>query len=329
MDINDRHLTVDFSYSITESLNRFTSQGYNKWNENDVMEIQVSDDNGETWKTLTTYTHENNPQQQAPEGSEIDEYHSEAYFTQFGYVNISADLNEYRGKTVLVKYYFKTFDTPGFGMKIIIDRVSLKQAEFPEVPVVTVANITDNSAVVNWTSAQTDYQMQYGKVGGDSYTTVNVKDARTYTLTTLDVNTEYEVKVRGLLADGENYSEWSDVVTFTTSDYPAVDAPENLKSDTETLATLCYVLLSWDKVAEAEKYEVAYRLSSSTEWTYQETDEASAMLNNLTAGENYVWKVRAFCTHDRETAYSAQARFVAPNVVGIDAIGEDDTDAAY
>lgn len=329
VDVNERHVTVDFSYSITESINRFTSQGYNTWVEGDVMEIQVSEDNGETWKTLTTYNHENNPKQQMPEGSEIDEYHNEAYFTQFGYVNINADLNDYRGKTVLVKYYFKTFATPGFGMQVIVDRVTVKQAEFPEVPEVSVSKITDNSATVNWTSAQTDYQMQYGKVGGDSYTTVNIKDAKTYDLTNLEVNTEYEVMVRGLLADGENYSEWSDVVKFTTTDYPAVDAPENLKSDTETFATLGYVLLSWDKVAEAEKYEVAYRLASSTEWAYQETDEASTMLNNLQAGENYVWKVRAFCTHDRETPYSAQARFMAPNVVGIDAIAVDNADAEY
>lgn len=68
---------------------------------------------------------------------------------------------------------------------------------------------------------------------------------------------------------------------------------------------------------------------SSTEWTYKETEDASVMLTDLAAGENYVWKVRAFCTHSRETAYSAQARFIAPDVAGIDSIVEDDTDAAY
>ncbi len=329
VDVSERHVTVDFSYSIVEGLNRFSSQGYNKWAEGDEMQILVSDDEGQSWTPVATYTAENNPQQKVPEGMEVDEQRGEAYYTQFGYVNISADLNEYRGKTVLVKLYFKTFATPGFGMNMYVDRVSVKQADFPEVPEVNVVKITDSSATVNWTSAQTDYQLQYGEVGGDSYTTVNVKGAMTYTLTGLEANTEYEVKVRGLLADGENYSEWSDMVNFKTADYPAVDAPENLKSDVETLASVGYVLLSWDKVPQAEKYEVAYRLSSATEWIYQESDEASAMLTELEDGQTYVWKVRAFCTHDRETAYSAQARFVAPTVVGIDAIEGDDAAAEY
>lgn len=329
VDVNERHVTVNFSYSIVEGLNRFSSQGYNKWAEGDEMQILVSEDEGESWIPVATYTADNNPQQTVPEGMEVDEQRGEAYYTQFGYVNISADLNEYRGKTVLVKLNFKTFATPGFGMNMYVDRVSFKQAEFPEVPEVNVVKITDNSATVNWTSAQTDYQLQYGEVGGDSYTTVNVKGAMTYVLTGLEANTEYEVKVRGLLADGENYSEWSDMVSFKTADYPAVDAPENLKSDVETLASVGYVLLSWDKVSEAEKYEVAYRLSSATEWIYQESDEASAMLTELEDGQTYVWKVRAFCTHDRETAYSAQARFVAPTVVGIDVVEGEDAAAEY
>lgn len=321
MEIKERHSTVDFSYSITESLNRFTSQGYNKWAEGDIMQIQVSDDNGETWKALTTYTPENNPQQQMPEGSEIDEYHNEAYYTQFGYVNISADLNDYRGKTVLVKFYFKTFATPGFGMQIIVDRASLKQAVFPEVPEVTVGKTTESTAVINWTSAQTDYQLQYAKVGSTDFTTVDVKNAKTYELTGLEVKTEYEVKVRGLLADGESYSEWSDVVTFSTTDYPEVDAPRNLVSDAASQPGK--VLLSWDEAVDAEKYEVAYRLSSSTEWICKETAETKMTLEGLEAGQTYVWKVRAFCTHDRETPYSAQARFTTPEESGIEVVGED------
>lgn len=256
-----------------------------------------------------------------PEGSEIDEYHNEAYYTQFGYVNISADLNDYRGKTVLVKFYFKTFATPGFGMQIIVDRASLKQAVFPEVPEVTVGKTTESTAVINWTSAQTDYQLQYAKVGSTDFTTVDVKNAKTYELTGLEVKTEYEVKVRGLLADGESYSEWSDVVTFSTTDYPEVDAPRNLVSDAASQPGK--VLLSWDEAVDAEKYEVAYRLSSSTEWICKETAETKMTLEGLEAGQTYVWKVRAFCTHDRETPYSAQARFTTPEESGIEVVGED------
>lgn len=307
--VNDRHLMAKFDYCITVASSRFQTDAYNDWAEGDLLQIRVSEDNGETWKAIATYNDAEHP----------------AQAETLSYVNIAADLNDYRGKTVLVQLYWKTFAAPAFGANMYIDRFSISQADFPAVPEVSVAKVTDNSAVVSWISKQTDYELVYNKKGGDITYTVQVKGATSYTLEGLEANTEYEVKVRGILVDEESgeqtgYSEWSDLVTFTTADYPEVDAPVNLKSDVETLATLGYVILSWDKVAEANEYEVAYRLSSSTEWVYLNTTETSMMLTDLESGENYVWKVRAFCTHDRETAYSAQARFTAPEVVGIEGV---------
>ena len=74
---------------------------------------------------------------------------------------------------------------------------------------------------------------------------------------------------------------------------------------------------------EALKYEVAYRMSSATKWTYASTEETNCILTDLEGGQNYVAKVRAFCTHDRETAYSAQVRFTAPETVGIEGVDAD------
>lgn len=38
----------------------------------------------------------------------------------------------------------------------------------------------------------------------------------------------------------------------------------------------------------------------------------SLVIDNLDEETNYIWKVRAFCTHDRETPYSAQNKFRTP-----------------
>lgn len=312
IDVKDRHVMARFDYCLVSSPDRFSTTPYNDWAEGDILEVRVSEDNGQTWVPLTSYTDADHPRQEE----------------LYSYVSISGDLSDYRGKTVKVQLYWKTFNNAAFGSKMFIDRFSVLQAEFPEVPEVFVGKITDNSAVVAWTSRQTDYELSYKVKGGDVTHIVEVKNAKTYTLEGLEANTEYEVLVRGVLVDeatGEQtgFSEWSDPVCFTTGDYPAVDAPQNVTADTDTFAAVGYVRVAWDKVDEALKYEVAYRLSSATEWTYAETGETSYILTDLKGGENYVVKVRAFCTHDRETAYSAQVRFTAPETVGIEGVDAD------
>lgn len=316
--VNDRHIMAKFEYCLNEVAGRFDTHAYNDWAEGDILEIRVSEDDGETWTPLVTYTPETHPMQEE----------------QLSYVSIQADLNEYRDKTVRLQLYFKTYTAASWGMKMYIDRFSLTQAEFPAVPEVTVNSVTDHSAVASWVSKQNDYEVVYSKKDSNVRVTVTVDNAKTYTIGGLEPNTTYVVNVRGALEDEETgeitgWSEWSDPVEFTTADYPEVAAPVNLKSDVETLADLGYVILSWDKVAEAESYEVAYRLSSATEWTYIESAETSVILTDLEEKQTYVWKVLANCTHDRKTAYSAQARFDAPEAMNsIDGIAAEGVEVA-
>lgn len=311
VNVNERHTVVKAEYCATQSISRFAYQAYNEWAEEDVLQWLVSED-GENWTVLTEYNAQNHPEQEE----------------LYSYVSISADLNDYRGKTVYLKYYWNTYGTGFFGLNMYVDRISVEQAEYPDVPEVTVSEIKSDSAVVSWVSTQTDYELSYAKVGDvENAETVSVKNALTYTLTGLDALTEYVVKVRGLLPteEGEEtaYSEWSDEVTFTTADYPVVDAPVNLVADVETYKADGKVKLSWDAIAEAESYEVAYRLASSTEWTYVDSDEASVVVAEIEPGKDYVWKVRANCTHDRVTAYSAQARFMLSSDVAVAEVSAD------
>lgn len=301
IDVNERHLLASFDYSIVEGVSRFQTQPYNEWAEDDSLEIQVSTDNGETWKSLTTYTAENHPEQE-----ELTSYN-----------RISADLNDYRDQTVLVRLYWDTYMTPGFGGNMYIDRFSVEQAEFPEVPVVTMGKVTYNSAVINWVGQQTDYDIECTPDGSMMSQIFKARGTNTWTIPNLSANTKYSVIVRGIITDPETnqvtgYTEWSDPVEFTTTDYPPVDAPENLVSDVETKGADRIAILSWDAAVDAEKYEVAYRLTSATEWTTVETTKTTIEISGLEYSETYVWKVRAFCTHDRETPYSAQDRFTMP-----------------
>lgn len=306
--VGQADVTARFEYSITQSPNRFSTEAYTEWAEGDLLEIRVSEDNGTTWKTLTTYTDAEHPAQE----------------DALAYVNIDADLNDYYGKTVLVQFYWKTFATPGFGANLYINRFSVAKPEVPLVPEVSVSKVTYSSAVVSWLSRQSDFEFVYNKKGGETSTTVEVNGAKSYTLENLEANTVYEVKVRGLLyGEEKTYSEWSKVVEFTTLDYPEAEVPQNLESNTDNYTTVGYIELAWDAVADAVSYEVAYRLSSSTEWSSVESESNFAVLLNLEEGKEYVWKVRAFCTHDRVSAYSAQMRFTVPLNTGVNGVGAD------
>lgn len=312
--VNDRHVTATFSYSITEGISRFQTQAYNSWAEEDVLQILVSADGGETWTEANSYTAALHPEQEDVNG----------------YVDITADLNDYRGQTVMVKLYWKTFMAPAFGGNMYVDRFTLTQAEFPEVPVVSVSDITYNSAKVNWASQQTDYELAYRLSDSEAeWTTVSVEGELSYTLTDLEALTAYEVKVRGLIASTEEgeqeveYTEWSDISVFTTTDYPEVEAPENLVANVDSYAANGTVTLSWDAIEEAESYEVAYRMSGATSWTYVNTEVAEVTLADLEKTQTYVWKVRAFCTHDRTTSYSAQSSFTTTEPTGVEALEAD------
>lgn len=311
INVNDRHMMVTAEYCITQSISRFQYVAYNEWAENDVLQLLVSED-GENWNVLSEYNAAKHPEQE-----EI-----------YSYVSITGDLSDYRGKNVYLKYYWNTYGTGFFGLNMYVDRISVTQAEFPDVPEVTVSDIKHDSAIVTWISTQTDYELSYVKAGSNEAEVVKVEGTKTYTLTGLDALTEYTVIVRGLLVDGEGapagYSEWSDPVSFTTADYPAVDAPVNLAADVDTYKADGKVVLTWDAISVATEYEVAYRLASSTEWVYAKVTEATLSLSGLEEGAEYIWKVRAYCTHDRVTEYSAQSTFTMPKVDGIRGVVADD-----
>lgn len=76
---------------------------------------------------------------------------------------------------------------------------------------VTVGNITQTSATIDWTSTGSLWEIAV--VGG---ATINT-GSKPYTLTDLTADMQYQILVRNVCNDNEGlYSDWSDTVTFTT-----------------------------------------------------------------------------------------------------------------
>ena len=87
----------------------------------------------------------------------------------------------------------------------------------------SASNITDSSATLNWTSDVGNYEMAYGPNSSTGWTPVTGIDTTYYTLTGLNPQTTYKVRVRAN-CDTNATSAWSDIIIFTT--LPGETPPE-------------------------------------------------------------------------------------------------------
>ena len=97
------------------------------------------------------------------------------------------------------------------------DTISFTTADCPIPTGVAVNNVTTNAATVTWSGTAASYVLEYGPVGfpeGEG-TMVNNITGTSYTLTGLNSSYSYDVYVMAN-CDGQNSSNWSNPVTFTT-----------------------------------------------------------------------------------------------------------------
>lgn len=297
MQIVNRHEVVNFAFNLQYSRGRNDSGAYTDWADGDLLEVLVSEDGGASWTTLTTMTAAD---------------HSNS--------SIDADLNDYRGKTVKVKLNWKTFWS-GMNLQFFLNSVTLKEADYPTVPEVTVSDVEAYTAKVSWVAAQPDYEVEYWEKADDTQkTTKQVYASKTYAIEGLTPLTTYVVQVRGL--ENGVYSDWSDPVEFTTLTWPDVAAPDNLKADLSAYVETKAVTLSWDATEEMTDYVIEYREGLGSEWTSLTSEEASVQVMDLAPNTAYVWRVRANCTHDRVTGWSSQSTFTTPQETGVQSVAD-------
>ena len=100
-----------------------------------------------------------------------------------------------------------------YGTSLWTEIVNFTTLPCPAPTTVTVSNITQNNATVSWTESgdASAWQICFN---GDEENLINVTTIP-YTLTGMNPETEYTVKVRANCGGGAS-SEWSELVTFTT-----------------------------------------------------------------------------------------------------------------
>lgn len=118
----------------------------------------------------------------------------------------------------------------------------------PQCPVpehVTVTNVTDNSAIVSWESAENAFIVEYRRSDVAEWTKVENVQGLSYTLTNLDATTAYKVHVQAACE-----GDFSSTRSFTTKCAPLTDVlpfSENFEGIDEGALPEC-----WERRSETE-----------------------------------------------------------------------------
>ena len=284
--VNQRDAALTFTYNMY-IWGRFANTIYDAWAENDTLAVQVRRDGGE-WINQTLILATNN--------AKVDSVNQ--------YLPVEVDLTDYVNETVEIRLYWNCFASSGiYGS---FEQLKADGRPIPVIPVVSVNDITWNSAKVTWRGEQEKFEFAYAATGEEFYSMIVA--GKEMNITDLTHLTEYQVKVRGIVAEADT-TEWSEVVTFTTTDLPACPVPDGLAhANTEDYGDK----LTWNLNEEHLSWDLRYRLGTATTWTDVEGLETNEYtLYELQAGAAYIWRVRAHCDMDRVSEYASQETFDA------------------
>ena len=297
--VNQRDAALTFTYNMYIWQRFGGNQLYDAWAENDTLAVQVRRDGGE-WINQTLILATNN--------AKVDSVNQ--------YLPVEVDLTNYINETVEIRLYWRCYSSSAiYGS---FEQIKADGRPIPVIPVVSVSDITWNSARVTWRGEQERFEFAYAATGEEFYS-MEVA-GKEMTITDLTHLTEYQVKVRGLV-EGDEPSDWSEVVTFTTADLPKCPVPDGLAHvDTEDYGDK----LTWNLNEEHLSWDLRYRLGTSTTWTDVEGLTANEYtLYELEAGAAYIWRVRAHCDMDRVSEYASQETFNANTFSAISAATAD------
>lgn len=175
----------------------------------------------------------------------------------------------------------------------------------------SVSNITQTTAVVNWPAytCAKKYRIVLKKTGGTQSTIIVNAPATSYTLTSLEPNTTYQVRMRIQCSqNGTVLSTISSIVSFTTLNAQGVQciAPQGMNAS----STANSITVNWTPVIGALSYNLRYRVMGTTTWTAITGISGAAYsqtINNLNSSTSYEYQMRTKCNSnpDEFSPYSA------------------------
>ncbi len=168
----------------------------------------------------------------------------------------------------------------------------------PKPTNLVAGSIDTHSAVLSWTEKGEADQWQIC-INGDESNLIAVNE-NPFTLTNLDPETAYSVKVRAYCS-AEDQSSWSAPVTFTTA--PTCPKPTDLAAGTPEAHE---VELSWTENGEAEQWQICV---NGDETNLLLVNVIPYTLKGLAGDTEYSVKVRAYCSIDDQSNWTNPVTF--------------------
>lgn len=141
--------------------------------------------------------------------------------TNVNYSFTSAQIAYVSGSTKRLVFVWKNDGSGGTNPPASLDNISLKIFSCERPTTLTASGITNDSAVLGWTSEGTLFDIEYGVTGftpSGSPTSVNTTGVtNSFLLENLDANTAYQYYVRQDCGAENGVSEWAGPFSFKTS----------------------------------------------------------------------------------------------------------------
>ncbi len=154
----------------------------------------------------------------------------------------------------------------------------------------TTANVTENSADLNWVNngGTATYDVQYRPVGSSTWTSITGLSSTTTTVSGLTACTDYEFQVNASCSGGVSGYTASQIFS-TTASVPTTLTTANVTENS--------VDLNWVNTGGTATYDVQYRPVGSSTWTsITGLSSTTTTVSGLTACTDYEFQVNASCS---------------------------------
>lgn len=206
------------------------------------------------------------------------------------------DLRENTTYKVKIAAYNKHDDVYGEESKVITfktDKEFEEKIEIDKVRNLTV-DVDGNKVYLDWSNVTDadEYEVYLSKNSG-AYSLVGTVTNSNATISQLDYDTSYKVKVRAYNEKYDEYGTYSDIKSFKTEedeDKIEIGKVRNLSVDVDGNK----VYLDWSNVADADEYEVYLSKNSGAYKLVGTVANSNATISQLDYNTSYKVKVRAY-----------------------------------
>lgn len=170
---------------------------------------------------------------------------------------------------------------------------------------VFVGSVTDNSAEISWTQVPgaQSYVVSFREASiFASFTNLGAQQPP-FTLTNLQPNTQYEVRVRAVCAFGN--SSFTGVRQFETIELNCA-APVLLNADP---VDTDHATLRWGANASAQEYIVDWREDGAQNWNTERVSVNMLKIENLQPDTRYEFRVSILCANGETSGFSSVQDF--------------------